>query len=296
MEKLICGNAFAIINSRMRRSYKNKLIGFLNNRNIPFKETSAPGNATEIAQSSNAEIIIAAGGDGTINEVVNGIDLNKQKLCIIPTGTLNGIARQLGIRDLNNALSEFDSLQNQKVDIVDAKFTNLHGDQYVRRILGFAAIGQDGRVALYAKKLPELLPPLRYLLAGYMAVATVQKSYGKLCINNSTVDDRFFTSLVVNNSAANFFSTIKNWDLQDRSAEVQILNLSKIQTFFWGMLCLSSFSCCYNKEVNQMSMTWDKPQPLMLDGEVFENIVSFSMTVKPDALCLVLPGNAKIRR
>jgi diacylglycerol kinase family enzyme len=296
MEKLICENVFAIINSRMRRSYKNKLIGFLNKRNIPFKETSAPGNATEIAQSSNAEIIIAAGGDGTINEVVNGIDLCKKKLCIIPSGTLNGIAHQLRIRDLNNALSVFDNPHIQRVDVVNAKFTNLHGDQFDRRILGFAAVGQDGRVALYAKKMPKLFPPLRYLLAGYMAVARVQKSYGKLCINNSTVHDRFFSSLVVNNSSANFFSTIKKWDMQDESAEVQIMNLSKLGTFFWGMLCLSPFSCCYNKKIKQMSIAWDKPQPLMMDGEVFENIVSFSMSVKPGALCLVLPQDAKVRR
>lgn len=296
MEKLICENAFAIVNSRMRRSSKNKLIDFLNNRNIPFKETSAPGNAAELTQSSNAEIIIAAGGDGTINEVVNGIDLHKQKLGIVPSGTLNGIARQLGIRDLNNALSVFDSPRIQKVDILAAKFTNMHGDQFDRRILGFAAVGQDGRVALYAKKMPKLFPPLRYLLAGYIAVVKVQKSYGKLCINNSTVNNRFFTSLVVNNSSANFFSTIKSWDMQDGSAEVQIMRLSKLQTFIWGMLCLSPFSCCYNKEVKQMSITWDKPQPLMLDGEVFENAVSFSMTVKPDALSIVLPGNANVRR
>lgn len=67
-------------------------------------ETSFEGHATELAhklcQMDNEKVnIIILGGDGTINEVVNGItDFHKVRLGVIPTGTGNDFARNLGIK------------------------------------------------------------------------------------------------------------------------------------------------------------------------------------------------------
>ncbi len=67
-------------------------------------ETSFEGHATELAhklcQLDEEKVnIIILGGDGTINEVVNGItDFHKVRLGVIPTGTGNDFARNLGIR------------------------------------------------------------------------------------------------------------------------------------------------------------------------------------------------------
>lgn len=67
-------------------------------------ETSFEGHATELARrltenASDVIDIIILGGDGTINEVVNGIvDFNKVRLGVIPTGTGNDFARNLGIK------------------------------------------------------------------------------------------------------------------------------------------------------------------------------------------------------
>ncbi|TBW68056.1 diacylglycerol kinase, partial [Staphylococcus capitis] len=62
--------------------------------------TEREGDATleaERALEQNYDIIIAAGGDGTLNEVVNGIaeQPNRPKLGIIPMGTVNDFGRAL---------------------------------------------------------------------------------------------------------------------------------------------------------------------------------------------------------
>jgi diacylglycerol kinase (ATP) len=65
-----------------------------------FAFTEGPGDATRISQKavkSGIDIIVAAGGDGTINEVASGLVGNKGTLGIIPLGSGNGIARSLNI-------------------------------------------------------------------------------------------------------------------------------------------------------------------------------------------------------
>ncbi|MEO7145740.1 MAG: diacylglycerol kinase family protein [Bryobacteraceae bacterium] len=62
--------------------------------------TTAPGVATELARralAENADLILAAGGDGTINEVVNGMAGSRVPLAILPGGTANVLAVELGV-------------------------------------------------------------------------------------------------------------------------------------------------------------------------------------------------------
>lgn len=62
--------------------------------------TSGPGHAGEIARCAvdrGADLILVAGGDGTINEAVNGMAHSDVPLGILPAGTANVLANELGI-------------------------------------------------------------------------------------------------------------------------------------------------------------------------------------------------------
>jgi len=62
--------------------------------------TDSPGHATELARrlvSQGATTIGAAGGDGTVHEVINGLAGTSVTLAVIPTGTGNDLARALNI-------------------------------------------------------------------------------------------------------------------------------------------------------------------------------------------------------
>lgn len=75
--------------------------------NVTWRETSKPGEATRLARSATqkgAEVVIAAGGDGTINEVVNGLVNTDAVLGVLPAGTTNVWAMQMGIPALNPML------------------------------------------------------------------------------------------------------------------------------------------------------------------------------------------------
>jgi diacylglycerol kinase (ATP) len=62
--------------------------------------TSIAGNAKELAREAiraGRKLIIACGGDGTINEVINGMGLTQVPLAILPAGTANIIGREMGL-------------------------------------------------------------------------------------------------------------------------------------------------------------------------------------------------------
>jgi diacylglycerol kinase (ATP) len=67
---------------------------------VELKLTTRPHEATEIAARAarnGTSDVIVAGGDGTINEAIQGLAGTKARLAIIPRGTANVLARELGL-------------------------------------------------------------------------------------------------------------------------------------------------------------------------------------------------------
>ncbi len=102
--------------------------------NVVLKETKKEGDATEFAkEAATQEIpyVIAVGGDGTVNEVCNGIGNfeNPPHLGIVPLGTVNDWAQALGIPvEEKEAIATLTSANMQSVDlgkVNDLLFTNL---------------------------------------------------------------------------------------------------------------------------------------------------------------------------
>jgi diacylglycerol kinase (ATP) len=62
--------------------------------------TSVPGSAKKMAQlavSQGRDLVIACGGDGTINEIINGLAGSHVPMALLPAGTANVLAKELGI-------------------------------------------------------------------------------------------------------------------------------------------------------------------------------------------------------
>lgn len=75
---------------------------------VTLRETTGPGDAEQFAREAaldgSAEIVVAAGGDGTINEVANGLAGSDVPLGVIPTGTANVLAIEIGLPRSSEAL------------------------------------------------------------------------------------------------------------------------------------------------------------------------------------------------
>ena len=115
-------------------------------------ETRGPGDATEMALRAIAEgrqLVIACGGDGTLNEVVNGLAAEQNgrpvPLALLPGGTANILAKELNLPwDIPSAAEKL--VHGQVKDIALGLATPLEQPEKQRYFLSVAGAGPDGMI------------------------------------------------------------------------------------------------------------------------------------------------------
>jgi len=133
--------------------------------------TRAPRHATELAREvSGVDAVVVAGGDGTINEVVNGLNGDAPPLGIIPLGTANVLAMELGIARRASRIAEtiVDGVEQpialgvangrrfvQMVGIGADAYVVEHVSKPVKRILGKGAYVWSSLQGLFSYPFPS---------------------------------------------------------------------------------------------------------------------------------------------
>lgn len=139
---------------------------------VDLYPTKGPGDAEKVAREAHLDYdtVIAAGGDGTLHEVVNGIGHGGQpgvKLGIIPTGTSNDFARALKIPvDVRQACGVISTGRVQQIDLGSLNgrlFINIAGGGNLTNIsyeVPSKLKTYLGQLAYFAKSI-EVLPRLK---------------------------------------------------------------------------------------------------------------------------------------
>ena len=136
--------------------------GFSTEVVLPDSETAAIDAVRGLCNPARPPLIIAVGGDGTINSVINGMTPQGATLGVIPLGTANVLAWELGIRSIDAALQRIARGRQRLFSVGEATSANR-----TRRFLLMAGIGLDA--AAVAGVRPEekaRLGKLAYLLSG----------------------------------------------------------------------------------------------------------------------------------
>ena len=125
---------------------------------VTFERGDAEALARDAAHSG-ADVIVAVGGDGTLNEVVNGLDGFDTPLGVVPLGTANDFARQAGIpADADHAMDVILLRNPVRMDTA-----SLNG----RRFLNVSAGGIGAEAtAETPTQVKASLGPLAYAIAG----------------------------------------------------------------------------------------------------------------------------------
>lgn len=154
---------------RKKNIWKHVLKPELIRRGVYFHqyECSYQGHGTEIAAQIMAEhsgelTLVVVGGDGTFNEVLNGItDFGRVTLSYIPAGSANDLGYALGIaNDPLRVLKKI--LDGGRIYRMDIGKTTFHGDQSVRYFAISSGIGLDAEACRDANgRLKEALNRLR---------------------------------------------------------------------------------------------------------------------------------------
>lgn len=148
-----------------------------------LKATTAPDDARRLAAEAVAdgfELIVAAGGDGTVNEVLNGIGdapdgFARARLGVLPLGTVNVFARELKIPlRIGQAWETLQRGRETRIDLPRAEFS-ANGVRQKKYFVQLAGAGMDARaIELLDWSLKKKAGPLAYVIAGLKALREPQ--------------------------------------------------------------------------------------------------------------------------
>jgi diacylglycerol kinase (ATP) len=246
--------------------------------------TTGEGDAVLAAQTAverNFDLIVAVGGDGTLNEVVSGISKfeKRPKIGLIPMGTTNDFARAVHIpRDINKAVDII--LQGESIP-VDVGL--MDSDRYFINIAG------GGRLTELTYEVPSklktVLGQMAYYLKGIEMLPSIRSSKVRIEYDGNVFEDQAMMFLIgLTNSVGGFEKLAPDASINDGKftllilKEVNMAEFIRLASLALRGEHLSDPHVIYAK-ASKISVTSEETVLLNLDGEyggilpaTFENL------------------------
>ena len=171
---------------------------------IDIIETIEQNHAFNICKNTNFDVydtIVVIGGDGTLNEVINGlmirystIDSPMPSVGLIPGGTGNSVSVSMGIDDPIEAAKAIVNGYTKRIDL--GKITMNDGKiKYMINLIGWG-LGVDANVTAESLR---CCGPLRYDLGAVWQILLGTERRAKVNIDGEILDDDFSIILILNN-------------------------------------------------------------------------------------------------
>ena len=253
--------------------------------------TTGPGDATRLARAGAAfEGMIAIGGDGTIAEVLRGMDLRRQQLAVLPAGHGNCLARDLGVADPARAIEALQRRVSWPLDLMQASVG--FADGRVDRLLcaSTLAVGYVTDVVMFGRRQLSQLGRAAYAAAAMVVVP--ERFEARLSGAEDRGGRKLYTGLVINNTAhlANFRgfpdASVRDGMLdvmeQDHGWPRQLLHNLAVLTGsrVFGPTCL--------RQTLAERLELRAPRTLMADGELMHDVISVAVECRAAAaMCVV---------
>lgn len=240
--------------------------------------TQKRGDGMAFASEDHGEDLIACiGGDGTVNEVVNGIYHSKRKtpLAILPAGTVNDFGRYLDLP--KNAKDFFQMIKKNRVAPIDI---GVCGDR------AFINVCAGGLFTEIAYTVPEssksIMGRLAYYLEAVKEVATGLHTRDSFALDIRTGSTHIQTQaslfVVANTSSIGGVTNLApEADIHDGLLDVLIFEEMQISEIIELLADIKMGRHSYNPHVmyfksEEITVSSDKGLPLDLDGEKGGNL------------------------
>jgi len=263
--------------------------------------TEAPGHAIELAREAAANgynMVVSVGGDGTINEIVNGLyasgNIGDALLGIVSTGTGSDYIRTIGVpRRYEDACRNFLQPKKLMVDLGIVQYSS-NGNKEERLFVNFAGMGFDAEIVRRTTQQYKALGSLpSYLLGLLTTLVSYRNRDITLVIDGEAVDTRVCT-VVMNNGryGGGGMFTAPDASINDGYLDVMIVgDLSKPDL-------LRSLPRIYKgthlthpkvtmKKAKEIEVRSKQPMQLQADGELLGQVPA-RFSILPSALKVVI--------
>lgn len=259
-----------------REAFKRELPTVLERFEIAGYETSThattcEGDATDAARTAverGYDLIVAAGGDGTISEVINGIaeQEHRPRLGIIPVGTTNDFARALYIpRDIERAV---DIILGEQTMLIDIGEVNGH---YFMNIAGGGKLTE--LTYEVPSKLKTVIGHLAYYVKGVEMLPSLKPTPARIEYDGKVFEDDIMLFLLSNtNSVAGFEKLAPDAKVNDGYFDLLILKKMNMAEFI-RIASLAQRGAHLEDEniiyvqAKDIKVTTDEKMQLNIDGE-----------------------------
>ncbi len=244
-----------------------------------LRATSRCGDAECLARAAVKEgyrNIVAAGGDGTVNEVVNGIAGTGASLGLLPLGTMNVFATELGlpVADLERCWRLIKKGETRDVDLPSA-----NGKHFVQ----LAGVGFDAQVVKETSRaLKRSFGPLSYLVSAAQIAARTPPCL-RIKSEQATTDEGSFVLVGNGRLYGGPFPFFKQAVIDDGLFDVLVfkrLNYIEIIRYMQDVIFSSQITSPEVEyfQTTALSVSSDGPVPVEIDGELIGNCpVSFEI-------------------
>jgi YegS/Rv2252/BmrU family lipid kinase len=254
--------------------------------------TSRSGEAETMARHAaqeGFEKIVAAGGDGTINEVVNGIAGSNAALGLLPMGTVNVFAMELGLpsNDLGRC---WDIIQSGHTRLVDLPSAN------EKHFVQLAGVGLDAQVVKETSlAFKRNFGPLSYLISAAQIAA---RKPPRLFIEseNASIDEGSFVLVGNGRLYGGPFPFFKHAVIDDGLFDVVVfkrLGYLEIIKYLQDVVFSSDIRVPEIEyfQTRHLRVTSDQDVPVELDGELVGNC-PVEFRVQEKALRVLAPATS----
>jgi diacylglycerol kinase (ATP) len=277
------------------RRFRQQLAGLA--RHCALKATTGPGWGRPLAAEAlgeGFETIVAAGGDGTLNEVINGFGddpdgFSRVTLGVLPLGTVNVFAQELALpMNPSRAWEVVLAGRVRQVDVGVAEFT-AQGAPVRRYFVQLAGAGMDARaVEMVNWEFKKRLGKFAYLLS---AIQAIRSPLPKITVT-AGAQTRQGELVMVGNGRfyGGRYALFPQADLTDGVLDVTVFPRVNWGTFLhcgWNVLTGQSPAAGHTLQLrgSTVRMVSSGPVPFQLEGDLVGRL---------PLTCSVLPGRLRV--
>lgn len=286
---------------------------------VSVKPTEAAGHATMLAAEAaemGCPLVLAAGGDGTLGEVVNGLAETETIMGVLPAGTANSFARELQMpvpgalqmpvpkslkhSKLQSASAALMTGRVQQMDLGFRMATDMPAVQGHYWML-WASTGADGYLVHEVEPRPKWSKKMgwtSYLLQGISALSNFSHVRARVEVDGYKLEDDYILVLVSNSRryAGGILTLSQEAYLDDGLLEIWLFGgrgLSSISRH--GFRALRGQHLQEPDTIllrgQHVTIVTDPPMPVQMDGDPVA-ATPLECVVKPGALRLLVPDSA----
>lgn len=260
-----------------------------------IRATEYAGHATEIAREAVAEgykMIVAVGGDGSVNEVANALIGTDAVLGIIPYGSGNGLALHFGMtpRNVKAALDVLNTGKAVKMDVVK---TN------VRYFLSCAGFGYDAHAARRFRS-QEIRGLFSYFLAGAReALWHFKPLQAQVQLDDQTQEHEFYLFTAFNSNQYGYnVGFLPTASLHDGILDVISVKPIRTWRLFWVFFLMFIKRSDLVKEAQtfrakKIRIKGSPKRVYQFDGDHLVWHDDLEMEVVPNALNVIIPAQTE---